>query len=106
MGLRKPKRIHHNGKTVAAILEAHGLFFQGKDGGARADLTGADISGADLRNVNLRGANVNGAKFTGADLGVAILRETDLSGADLTGVDLSTTLMPKGWTQAAKQKNA
>jgi uncharacterized protein YjbI with pentapeptide repeats len=49
---------------------------------------------------------VNGAKFTGADLGVAILRETDLSGADLSGVDLSTTLMPKGWTPAAKQKNA
>src|SRR5260370_336213 len=81
MRLRKTKSIRHNSKTVAEILEAHERFFRGKDGGARAD-------------------------FTGADLCVAILRETDLSGADLSGVDLSTTLMPKGWAQQTKQKNA
>ncbi len=68
MGLRKPKSIHHNGKTVAAILEAHGLFFQGKDGGARADLSGANISGADLSGVNLSGAILRNANFEGTDL--------------------------------------
>ena len=76
MGLRKAKSIRHGGKTVAEILEAHARFFQGKDGGARADLTGADVSRADL------------------------------SGADLSGVDLSTTLMPKGWAAHSKQKSA
>jgi uncharacterized protein YjbI with pentapeptide repeats len=39
-------------------------------------------------------------------MGVAILRETDLTGADLSGVDLSTTLMPRGYATAQKQKSA
>src|SRR6266852_978795 len=169
MGLRKPKSIKHNGKSLADILEAHERFFSGKDGGVRADLTGADLSHADLsggnftgailRNANLEGSdlrkarlpgadlsganlrkadlrntdmteailpgadlteaqasgveffrcdlsNVNGAKFSGADMGVAILRETDLTGADLSGVDLSTTLMPKGFSQAQAAKKS
>src|SRR5215470_3485429 len=110
MGLRKPKSIKHNGKKLTDILEAHELFFRGKDGGAGADLTGAQASGVEffrcdlsntcferarLRNVNLRGARVTGARFSGADMGVAILRETDLTGTDLSGVDLSTALLPK-----------
>src|SRR6266852_6227992 len=120
MGLRKPKSIKHNGKSLTDILEAHELFFSGKDGGVRADFTEAQASGveffrcdlsnvnfqrAQLRNVNLRLANVNGARFSGADMGVAILRETDLTGADLSGVDLSTALLPRGFTllQAAKK---
>ena len=48
MGLRKPKSIKHKGKSLMEILEAHERFFTGKDGGARADLTGADLSGVDL----------------------------------------------------------
>src|SRR5258708_5793446 len=53
MGLRKPKSIRHNGKSLAEILEAHERFFSGKEGGARADLTGADLSHADLTGVTL-----------------------------------------------------
>src|SRR6266481_1839862 len=120
MGLRKPKSIKHNGKSLADILEAHERFFSGKDGGIRADLTGANLSHADLsggnftgailRNANLEGSDLRkaklpGADLSGADMGVAILRETDLTGADLSGVDLSTALMPKGFAapQAAKK---
>ena len=47
MGLRKLKSIKYNGKQLREILEAHELFFRGKNGGARADLTGADLSHAD-----------------------------------------------------------
>src|SRR6266566_1221804 len=40
MGLRKPKSIKHNGRTLAEILEAHERFFRGKDGGARGQAAG------------------------------------------------------------------
>ena len=63
MGLRKIKSLKHNGRSVADIVEAHGRFFQGKDGGARADLTGADLSRADLSGVNLSGAILRNANF-------------------------------------------
>ena len=43
MGLTKPKSIKHNGKKVSDILVAHERFFSGKDGGERADLTGANL---------------------------------------------------------------
>ncbi len=48
MGLNKPKSVKHNGKRLSEILEAHDKFFSGKDGGVRADLTGANLSGTDL----------------------------------------------------------
>src|SRR5258708_5482540 len=56
MALKKTKSITHGGKRVSEILEAHQLFFSGKDGGVRADLSGANLSGADLGGVNLNGA--------------------------------------------------
>src|SRR6266700_750461 len=122
MALKKTTNIHHGGKRVSEILEAHERFFSGKKDGIRADLTGADLSGVEffrcylsntnfrralLRNANFRLANVNGATFSGADMGVTILRETDLTGADLSGVDLSTTLMPRNYTpRKAEGKSA
>src|SRR5258708_20901269 len=94
MGLRKPKSIKHNGKSLADILEAHELFFRGKDGGARADLTGADLShvgltganlsGAILRNANLEGSDLRKARLAGADLSSANLRKSDLRNTDMT----------------------
>src|SRR5229473_763238 len=121
MGLRKPKSIKHNGKTLAEILEAHERFFRGKEGGVRADLTGAELSrmdlsgtnlsGAILRNANLEGTDLRRAKLPGADLSAANLRKADLRNTDMTqailpGVDLSTTLMPKGWVPQTKEKSA
>src|SRR2546428_12285194 len=85
MGLRKPKSIKHNGKTLAEILEAHERFFRGKDGGARADLTGTDLSRMDLSGANLSGAILRNANLEG----------TDLRRGKLTGADLSAANPPK-----------
>src|SRR6266436_5571907 len=84
MGLRKPKSIKHNGKSLLEILEAHERFFSGKGGGTRADLTGADLSNADLT-----GANLSGAILPGANLKKADLRNTDMTEAILPGADLT-----------------
>src|SRR5439155_26967707 len=56
MGFKKTKSIQHNGYRLSDILKSHDIFFSGKDGGARADLSGANLSGADLTSVNLTGA--------------------------------------------------
>ena len=63
MGLRKLKSIKYNGKQLREILEAHELFFRGKNGGARADLTGADLSHADLSGLNFSGAILRNASL-------------------------------------------
>ena len=61
-------------------MEAHQLFFSGKDGGVRANLSGANLSAADLS-----GANLVGARLVGVDLAHANLCGADLSTAeDLT----------------------
>ena len=93
MGLRKPKSIKHNGKKLTDILEAHELFFRGKDGGARADLTGADLANADLSGVNLTGAILRNANLQGSDLKTARLPGADLTGARLRDADLRNTDM-------------
>jgi Pentapeptide repeats (8 copies) len=99
MGLRKLKSIKHNGKRLSDILEAHQLFFSGKDGGTRADLSGADLSRADLSGVNLSGAILRQANFSEADLRKARLPGADLSGAnlhkaDLRNADLTEAILP------------
>src|SRR6266481_3768783 len=93
MGLRKPKSIKHNGKSLADILEAHERFFSGKDGGVRADLTGADLSHADLSGGNFTGAILRNANLEGSDLRKAKLPGADLSGANLRKADLRNTDM-------------
>ncbi len=99
MGLRKAKSIRHNGKTLAEILAAHARFFQGKDDGARADLTDADVSRADLSGVNLSGAILRNANLEGTDLRRSKLPGADLSGAnlrqaDLRNADLTEAILP------------
>jgi len=93
MGLRKPKSIKHNGTSLADILEAHERFFSGKDGGVRADLTGADLSHADLSGANLSGTILRNANLEGSDLRKAKLPGADLSGANLRKADLRNTDM-------------
>ena len=90
----------HNGKALTQILEAHERFFRGKDGGARADLTGADLSRADLSGTNLSGAilsaaDLSGARMRKANLSGARLREVDLSNAYLREADLSDAYLHK-----------
>src|SRR5437016_4158133 len=93
MGLRKPKNIKHNGKALVDILEAHERFFSGKDGGVRADLSGANLSRADLSGANLSGTILRNANLEGTDLRKAKLPGADLSGANLRKADLRNTDM-------------
>ena len=66
------------------IIEKHKKWATNKEGGERANL-----SGADLRDANLSEADLRGADFSGADLRDANLSEADFSGADFSGADLS-----------------
>src|SRR5258706_14758914 len=93
MGLRKPKNIKHHGKSLADILEAHERFFSGKDGGVRADLTGADLSHTDRSGTNLRGTILRNANPEGSDLRKAKLPGADLSAANLRKADLRNNAM-------------
>ena len=81
--MKKIKSIKHNGKQLSDILSSHLLFFQGKEGGVRADLTGADLSSADLEGANLRGAHLEDALLDGAHLEGANLTEAHLERANL-----------------------
>ena len=96
------------------VLEKHKKWLNDKEGGEKADLTGADLRGAnlegadlrranlmraDLRGANLRGADLEGAYLRGADLmradlRGANLRGANLEGADLTGVNLDFSCLP------------
>src|SRR6266480_642801 len=87
MGLRKPKSIKHHGTSLADILEAHERFFSGKDGGVRADLTGADLSHADLSEANLSGSILRKADLRNTDMTEAILPGADLTEAQASGVE-------------------
>ena len=68
-----------NANELKAVIEAHGKYLRGEDGGAKANLSGA----------NLRGANLRWANLSEADLSEANLSEADLSGANLRGANLS-----------------
>ena len=61
-------------KELRKIVEKHGKFLRGEEGGKRAYLRGAD----------LRGAHLGLALLSDADL-----YRADLSGANLTGADLA-----------------
>ncbi len=67
-------------ETLQAILENHKKWLNSKEGGIRADLTGADLTFADLTR-----ADLTDAVLTRAVLTDAVLTGTRLTGADLTG---------------------
>ena len=74
---------------LVEIIRKHNKWLAGKDGGKRADLSGANLRNANPRNANLRNADLSGADLSGADLSGAYLSGANLSGADLSGADLS-----------------
>ena len=74
---------------LAATLEAHRKWTNGKPEGVRANLSGANLSGADLRDAYLSDANLRGAYLIGADLSDAYLRGADLRDAYLSDANLS-----------------
>ena len=59
------------------IVELHGKYTRGEEGGVQANLRGADLRGADLRGANLRGANLRGANLSEAYLSEAYLSEAE-----------------------------
>jgi hypothetical protein len=82
-------------EDLEKIIESHGRWIAGKDGGECADLSGAnlrdaDLYDADLRWANLRGANLSSANLSAADLRGANLSRSNLSVADLRGANLSS----------------
>jgi uncharacterized protein YjbI with pentapeptide repeats len=97
-----------NKDKLKEILDKHGKWCRGDNGGERADLrsadlrsanlsganlSGANLSGANLRSANLRSANLRSANLSAADLRSADLSSADLSAADLSGANLTDTLL-------------
>ena len=68
-------------EKLAEILAKHKLYLYDKEGGERADLSGADLSYADLSGADLSGANLSYADLIRANLSYADLIRADLSGA-------------------------
>ena len=77
-----------NINDLPAILAGHKKWLLGKDGGARASLSGANLSGTNLSRANLSRANLFGANLFGATLSRASLSGANLSGASLSRADL------------------
>ncbi len=78
-----------NAEQLNAILDAHGKWRRGENGGIRANLTRAYLTGADLTDANLSRADLTGANLSRADLTDANLTGADLTDADLTGANLT-----------------
>ena len=70
---------------LRGIVEAHGKWLRGVEGGARANLARADLADANLTDANLARAYLAGAYLAGADLAGADLAGADLAGAYLAG---------------------
>ena len=60
-------------EELAEIIESHGKWLHGNDGGERAELSYSDLrysnlSGSDLRGSNLSGSNLRGSDLSGSNL--------------------------------------
>ena len=73
--------------NIKEILDLHGKWLRGEEGGVRANFYNADLRYADLRYADLRYADLSNADLSNADLSNADLRYADLSNADLSNVD-------------------
>ena len=78
-------------QKLKQILESHGKWLRGEEGGERANLRGANLYGADLCGANLREANLCGANLCGANLCGA-----NLCGANLRGANLREKIIQVG----------
>jgi hypothetical protein len=75
-------------EEIKTVLDLHASWLGNREGGVRADLSGANLREADLSGANLSEANLSGANLGGANLREANLRGADLSGANLSGAYL------------------
>ncbi len=76
------------------IIESHGKWLRGEEGGCRADLRNADLYNADLRNADLRNADLRNANLRNANLRNADLRNADLCDANLCDANLCRANLP------------
>gem|GEM_PF-4296166 len=81
-------------EELAEVLRKHMLWLESKEGGERANLSGANLYRADLSRANLSEANLSRANLYEANLYEANLSranscEVDLSEADLSRANLS-----------------
>lgn len=86
-------------EELNVILDKHKRWLSGKEGGERANLSGANLSEAnlgwaDLRWADLSDADLRWADLRGANLGGADLIEANLRGADLHGANLDYSCWP------------
>jgi len=86
---------------LAAVVEAHGKWRRGEEGGSRANLTRAYLTGADLTGADLAGANLTRANLTRADLADANLTGADLADAYLTGANLTRANLTRAYLTGA-----
>ena len=52
-------------KELRKIVERHGRWIRGEDGGERANLRNVNLTEADLSGANLAGADLTGARLDG-----------------------------------------
>ena len=87
--------------NLQEIIESHGKWLRGEEGGRRADLCKADLCKA-----NLSGADLSNADLSGADLSNADLRRADLRGADLSRANLYGAYLRNAYLCDADLRNA
>jgi hypothetical protein len=87
---------------IKETLGKHKLWLDGKEGGVKANLSGANLSGANLSGADLSGANLFGADLSGANLSLADLSDANLSRADLSGANLSLAYLSGADLSGAK----
>ena len=79
-------------QILDSILDLHGRWLRGEQGGQVADLRWANLQVANLQGANLQGANLQGANLRGADLRGADLRWANLQGANLRRAHLDLAI--------------
>ena len=93
-------------ERLREIIDSHGKWLLGEEGGQRADLQDAYLQGADLQGAYLRGADLQGAYLQRADLRGAYLQGADLQGADLRGADLQGAYLQGAYLRGAYLQGA
>lgn len=88
------------------ILKKHTLWLTGKDGGERAELSGASLSEADLSYADLSESNLSEADLSRANLFKADLSGANLWGANLRRADLSKAELSRANLYGTKLTNA
>ena len=72
-------------EQIAEIIESHGKWLRGEDGGERADFSFKDCRGANFEDANFEDANCRDANFVGANCRGANFEGANCRGANFEG---------------------